>query len=80
MLTQLLNEIANGTALDIDGLAARLNTSRGMVKALLEHLERSGALTQFQPCSQGCSGCGLAAQCQSGEKGNRLWVYEVPGK
>jgi hypothetical protein len=80
MLSQLLNEIAHGNTLDIDRLAARLNTSPGMVKAMLEHLERSGAFTQYQSCGEGCSGCGLASQCHSGEKGNRLWEYEIPSK
>jgi hypothetical protein len=80
MLSQLLNEIAKGNALDIDGLAVRLNTSPRMIQALLEHLERNGALTQYHICNEGCSGCGMAAHCRIDERGNRLWVYEIPGK
>ncbi len=80
MLNQLLDEIAKGDALDIDGLAVRLHTSPGMVKAMLEHLERNGTLAQFLSCGDSCSGCGLAAQCHSNEKGNRLWEYKIPNR
>ncbi|MBN1538198.1 MAG: hypothetical protein JW908_15780 [Anaerolineales bacterium] len=78
MLNQLLVEISKGNTLDINGLADRLATTPGMVKAMLEHLERSGALLNVQTCDGGCQGCGLAAQCQKKNTENRLWEYIIP--
>lgn len=80
MLSQLLNEIALENALDTAGLAVRLDTSPAMVKAMLEHLERSGALEKIECCDGGCQACALASQCRTTESGNRLWRYEIPPK
>lgn len=78
MLKQLLQEIALGNTIDTTGLAARLGTSPEMVKAMLEHLERSGALINTQLCKGTCQGCGLAAQCHVGVNENKVWEYKIP--
>jgi hypothetical protein len=78
MLKQLLQEIALGNTIDTAGLATRLGTSSEMVKAMLEHLERSGALINTQSCKGDCQGCGLAAQCRIGMNENRVWEYKIP--
>jgi len=80
MLTQLLKEIAAMNTVDTAGLASRLGTSPEMVNAMLEHLERSGALQKTQSCNSACQGCGLAAQCHTGGRENRLWEYKIPSR
>lgn len=80
MLKQLLTEIASRNTIDTAGLAARLGTTPEMVDAMLEHLERNGALGKIQSCDGACQGCGLAAQCRTSERENKVWEYKIPAK
>ena len=73
MLEQLLTEIRRGGPLEVNALAARLNTSPRLVAAMLEHLERSGVLSAYLGCADGCQGCGLKDTCGAPTGGARLW-------
>lgn len=63
MLEQLLNEIRLGGSLEINVLAARLNTSPQLVAAMLEHLQRLGFIRDYVNCADGCGGCSLKSAC-----------------
>jgi Mn-dependent DtxR family transcriptional regulator len=65
MLEQLVKEIRNGGSLEINSLAARLGASPQLVEAMLEHLQRSGLISDYTNCGVGCQGCGLQASCKS---------------
>lgn len=80
MLKQLLQEIALGNTMDTAGLAVRLGTSPEMVKSMLEHLERSGALEKVQCQVDSCQGCGLADQCHYNVGKSGLWEYKIADK
>ncbi|HEY5901895.1 MAG TPA: FeoC-like transcriptional regulator [Anaerolineales bacterium] len=74
MLEQLLTEIRRGGPLEVNALAARLNTSPRLVAAMLEHLERSGLLSAYLGCAEGCRGCSLETACPGAHSGGaRLW-------
>jgi hypothetical protein len=74
MLENLLREIKKGGALQAEGLAARLKVSPGLVRAMLEDLERRGILTQMPTaCGDGCGGCSLSSSCGPGS-GGKLWM------
>ena len=74
MLEQLLTEIRRGGTLEVGALAARLDTSPRLVQAMLEHLERSGLLSAYLGCADGCQGCSLKGSCDpSRSSGVRLW-------
>lgn len=74
MLEQLLTEIRRGGLLEVGALAARLNTSPQLVEAMLEHLERSGLLSAYLGCADGCRGCSLEGSCPASRSGGvRLW-------
>jgi DNA-binding IscR family transcriptional regulator len=73
MLEQLVKEIRAGGTLEVNSLAARLKTSPRLVQAMLEHLERSGMLSTYLGCADGCQGCSLKGTCSAPAGGVRLW-------
>ncbi|MEW5940125.1 MAG: FeoC-like transcriptional regulator [Chloroflexota bacterium] len=74
MLTQLLIEIRAGGTLETSRLAARLDASPQLVKAMLEHLQRSGLIQEYVNCGEACQGCSLSAACRkSDHRAIRLW-------
>ena len=74
MLEQLIKEIRAGGTLEVGSLAARLNTSPQIVEAMLEHLQRSGLISAYVNCEDGCQGCSLKGGCSTKPKGGvRLW-------
>jgi len=77
MLEQILQEISSGNSLDVNRLAARLDTSPEMVAALLDHLSRIGVLENIKCRAQSCKGCHLINQCGSAKKENRLWMFKI---
>ncbi len=74
MLEQLLKAIRAGGALDAAQLAARLNTTPELVRAMLEHLQRIGLLSDASACAgSGCEGCSLSGNCRPAAL--RVWGY-----
>jgi DNA-binding Lrp family transcriptional regulator len=73
MFDQLLSILKRGGTLTIDQMAHELNTTPGMVLAMIEHLSRSGQLKQLDiNCDSACSHCALANDCQRLSRG-RVW-------
>ena len=74
MLEQLIREIRAGGTLEVNSLAARLKTSRQIVEAMLEYLQRSGLISAYENCGDGCQGCGWKEACGTKlENGVKLW-------
>lgn len=74
MLEQLVKEIRAGGTLEVTSLAARLGTTPQVVTAMLDHLQRSGLISAYVDCGEGCGGCGLKDACLSGSAPTvRLW-------
>ncbi len=65
MLEQLVKEIREGGTLEVNALARRLHTTPQVVAAMLDHLQRSGMISAYINCGEGCKGCGLVDTCQS---------------
>ncbi len=72
MLEQLVAEIRAGGTLETNRLAARLGTSPSLVRAMLEHLQRLGMISEYVDCAGGCHGCALKGSCSS-MPAARLW-------
>ncbi len=74
MLQRLLAEIRLGGTLEVNSLAARLETTPELVTVMLEHLQRAGHLRPYETCADACGGCSLKSACQAkGQTGARLW-------
>jgi hypothetical protein len=74
MLEQLVNEIRTGGTLEIRALAARLRTTPQLIEAMLGHLQRSGLIEDYAPCTDGCLGCSMKDACKTHTPGTiRLW-------
>ncbi len=74
MLEQLIAEIRAGGTLEVNALAARLQTSPQLIEAMLEHLQRNGLIQSYVHCGDGCQGCSLQAACNSKQgTTTRLW-------
>ena len=65
MLEQLVREIRSGGTLEVNSLAARLKTSPQVVAAMLDHLQRSGLISAYINCGEGCRGCSLSETCHT---------------
>jgi hypothetical protein len=75
MLEKLLTEIRGGGTLQPTALAAKLNTSVGIVEMMLEDLERRGFLTQVNnSCEESCGGCPLVGDCATTSPQGRMWM------
>ena len=76
MLEKLLNEIRNGGTIQPAALAARLNTSIGLVEMMLEELERRGLLAQVATgCNEPCGGCPLVGECAVTSPQGRMLIF-----
>lgn len=65
MLRELLKEIASGRAISIKDLAHNLGLEEGMVRAMVEELEKMGYLYSRSPeCPVQCEGCPLSTTCK----------------
>ena len=74
MLEQLVKEIRAGGTLEVSSLAVRLNTTPKVVEAMLDHLQRSGLISAYVNCGEGCQGCSLSDTCgQKPQPSMRLW-------
>jgi predicted transcriptional regulator len=79
MFGLLMDEIKKGGTLEVNQLARRLNTTPQLVEVMIEHLQKSGVVKQYESCRDGCSGCLFSSTCDH-KKGNgvtQLWQYEV---
>jgi len=73
MLDQLMSMLKRGGTLTIDQMARELDTTPGMVTAMIDHLSRSGRLKQMDiNCDSACSQCALANDCRHVDRG-RVW-------
>lgn len=80
MLEKLLYEIRTGGSLEVSVLAARLNTSPGMITTMLEHLQRLGYIQPYsEACGDGCAGCSFSQACNIDERADkiRLWKFST---
>jgi hypothetical protein len=81
MLQQLLNEIRAGGTLQPGVLAAKLNTSTGLVEMMLEDLERRGMITLVNTnCGEPCGGCPMVGECAVNTPQGRLWILNQKQK
>ncbi len=79
MLEKLLSEIRSGGTIQPAALAARLNTSIGLVEMMLEDLERRGMLAQVVTgCGEPCGGCPLVGECAVTNPQGRMWMLVHP--
>ena len=73
MLAKLQAILQRGGAVTIDQAARELGTSPEMVRALLDHLARTGGLRQMAAsCESACGGCVLARECGRSTQG-QVW-------
>jgi DNA-binding GntR family transcriptional regulator len=74
MLERLLQKVESGGTLEVGALAAEFRTSSAMIEAMLEHLERRGAVRSCTQSGAACSACSLGATCAVGPVHQiRLW-------
>lgn len=75
MLDKLFKIIKEGGVQDITSLAAQLESTPEMVRAMLAHLGQMGYLQSVENCAAGCESCSLKSAC--GKVGAApLWRYE----
>jgi len=76
MLERLLDEIRASGVADPATLAARLNVSPSLVRAMLEHLARAGQLKEIKNCAPGaCRACAVSSACHTQAHSQpRAWV------
>ena len=77
MLEKLLQEIQSGGTFETGTLAARLGTTPELVKAMLEHLQRSGYIQPHETCNDGCAQCSLNNECLTSKGGERVRLWRV---
>ena len=63
MFAQLLEEIRSGGTLEVNALAAKLNTTPELITAMLDHMQRLGLIEAYASCADGCQGCTLSDAC-----------------
>jgi DNA-binding GntR family transcriptional regulator len=74
MLERLLEKVEGGGTLVVGALAAEFGTSPAMIEAMLEHLERRGAIRLCTNAEAACSACSLGAACGIKPRDQvRLW-------
>lgn len=78
MFGLLMDEIKKGGTLEVNQLARKLNTTPQLVEVMIEHLQKSGVVKQYESCLDGCSGCQLSSACdhKKGSGVTHLWQYE----
>jgi hypothetical protein len=76
LFDNLIHEIQSGKPLETRSLARRLNTTPGMIQAILDHLTRSGRLKTVESCSsRACGGCGFSETCHAEDRpAGRVWA------
>lgn len=80
MLQALIKEIERGGPLEVNRLAASLDTTPEMITMMLETLQKSGFLKQYQSCEDGCAGCSLSSACGHANVNiAQLWQYKSEG-
>lgn len=64
MLSRLLDLLREGGTRRIEDLARELDTTPGLVEAMLEDLARMGHVKRVSAqCSSGCAECPLSSMC-----------------
>lgn len=80
MLNRLLDLLREGGARRIEDLARELDTTPGLVEAMLEDLARMGYVKRVSAqCSGACAECPMSSMCAAGGSsfdgsGGRIWV------
>lgn len=74
MLNELLREIDKGGTLSSNLLAARLNTSPGLIEMMLEDLERRGKLRRVAAGCDTVNPCGDCPVSSSCAPQTRVWT------
>jgi DNA-binding Lrp family transcriptional regulator len=80
MLNRLLDLLREGSARRIEDLARELDTTPGLVEAMLEDLDRMGYVKRVSAqCSDACAECHLSSMCAAGggsfdASRGQLWV------
>jgi len=73
-LDRLLELLRAGGTHRVSDLARELETTPGLVEAMLEDLVRMGYLKRVgEECAGGCAGCSLAGLCAAGHDG-KVWT------
>jgi hypothetical protein len=65
MLEQLLSKVHAGGTLETGKLASEFGVPIELIEAMLEHLQRQGAIQEYVRCTDGCAGCSLRSDCAS---------------
>jgi hypothetical protein len=74
VLERLLQRVEAGGTLEVGALAAEFDTSPAMIEAMLEHLQRGGAVQLCTGSDPACSACSLGTTCGVKPGGQmRLW-------
>jgi len=80
MLNRLLDLLREGGARRIEDLARELDTTPGLVEAMLEDLARMGYVKRVSAqCSDACAECRLSSMCAAGGSSfdgssGQIWV------
>jgi hypothetical protein len=80
MLFQLLALLREGGTRRVTELAHELNTTPGLVEAMLDDLSQLGYLKQMNDqCSEKCAACPMAGSCAKGQEGSgQVWALVEP--
>ena len=80
MLRDLLHLVADQGVVQVEELAQRLHASPGLVRAMLDTLERQGRLKRSAPTcgvAEACAGCPLSGFCRAQGMANPiLWEWQ----
>jgi DNA-binding MarR family transcriptional regulator len=73
MLQELLKLLEDGQTRSLGSLAQDLGTTREMVEAMLESLERLGFVRHVTGCEQSCQRCSIKRACAT-KSAARIWA------
>lgn len=73
MLQQILNAFDQHLTLNTFQLARQLETSPELIEAMLDHLERIGAIQAVEAGEEGCSACPMVGACSGCNRSLKMW-------
>jgi hypothetical protein len=74
-LGRLLEKIRSGGTFEVGALAAEFDTTPEMIEAMLEHMQRQGAVRTCGPTDAACSACSLGTTCGA-KPGSQVRVWQ----
>ncbi|MFZ5807936.1 MAG: FeoC-like transcriptional regulator [Chloroflexota bacterium] len=73
MLQQILQAFDQHLTLNTFQLARQLETSPELIEAMLDHLQRIGAIQAVEAGGEGCSACPMLGACSGCHRSLKMW-------